>query len=148
MNPWINKLIAGAIGAGVIAGGVAVAGPTIALAAPSGATSAAAAQAGAKDRHADRRAIAKAIFEAEADVLGTTPQDLHKDLKSGQTVEQLAAAKGMTKDQFADKLVAAVKPSLEKLVDAHQISQQQADRAVDRIQHGKIPFWDGVHRKK
>lgn len=148
MNPWLTKLVAGGIAAGVISGGAAVAGATTAFAAPAAAKPAAAAQAGAHDRRADRRAIAAVVFESEADVLGMKPEDLRAALKSGKTVEQLAAAKGMTKDQFADKLATAVKPGLEKLVDNHQISQKQADRVVDRIQHGYIPFWNGVHRKK
>lgn len=148
MNPWLTKLIAGGIAAGVMAGGVAVTGATAAFAAPAGGKTAAAAEGGAKDRYADRRAIAKAVFESEADVLGMKPQELRAALKSGKSIEQLAAARGMNKDQFADKLVAVLRPALDKLVDDHRITKAQADHVIDRIQHGKIPFWSGVHRKK
>jgi hypothetical protein len=99
------------------------------------------------DRHPDRRAVARAIFESEADVLGITPQTLRADLRGGKTVAGLAKDKGMTKDQFAIKLVASVKPRLQQLVELKEITQAQADRVVDRISHGHIPFWNGIHRK-
>ena len=100
------------------------------------------------DRHADRRAIRRAVIESEADVLGITPQTLVKDLRAGQKVSDLAKDKGMTKDQFAAKLAANLKPRLEKLVDSKAITQAQADKVLDRISKGFIPFWDGLHRRK
>jgi hypothetical protein len=100
------------------------------------------------DRHADRRAIRRAVVEAEADVLGITPQTLVKDLRSGQKVSDLAKDKGMTKDQFAGKLAANLKPRLEQLVDSKVITQAQADKVLDRISKGYVPFWDGLHRRK
>jgi hypothetical protein len=54
----------------------------------------------------------------------------------------------MTKDQFAAKLAANLKPRLEKLVDSKAITQAQADKVLDRISKGFIPFWDGLHRRK
>lgn len=100
------------------------------------------------DRHADRHAIRRAVIESEADVLGITPQTLVKDLRSGQKVSDLAKDKGMTKDQFAAKLSANLKPRLEQLVDSKAITQAQADKVLDRISKGYVPFWDGVHRRK
>jgi hypothetical protein len=100
------------------------------------------------DRHADRRAIRRAVIEGEADVLGITPQTLVKDLRSGQKVSDLAKDKGMTKDQFAAKLAANLKPRLEQLVDSKVITQAQADKVLDRISKGYVPFWDGIHRRK
>jgi hypothetical protein len=100
------------------------------------------------DRHADRRAVRRAIIEAEADVLGIKPETLVKDLKAGQKVSDLARDKGMTKEQFETKLVANLKPRLEVLVDHKVITQAQADKILDRISKGYVPFWDGIHRKK
>jgi hypothetical protein len=100
------------------------------------------------DPHRDRRAVARAIFESEADVLGLKPQTLRADLKAGQKVSDLAKAKGMNKDQFAAALGANLKPRLEKLVDAKVITQAQADKVLDRIAHGHIPFWNGIHHHK
>ena len=100
------------------------------------------------DRHADRRAVRRAIIESEADVLGIKPETLVKDLRVGQKVSDLARDKGMTKEQFETKLVANLKPRLEVLVDHKVITQAQADKLLDRISKGHVPFWDGVHRKK
>jgi hypothetical protein len=100
------------------------------------------------DRHADRRAIRRAIVEAEADVLGLKPETLVQDLKAGQKVSDLARDKGMTKEQFETRLVASLKPRLETLVDHKVITQAQADKTLDRISKGYVPFWDGIHRKK
>src|SRR5229473_5460214 len=90
----------------------------------------------ATDHRSDRRAIARAVFESEADVLGITPKTLREDLRKGQKVSDLARDKGMTKEQFETKLIASVKPRLAAL----------ADKVIDRISKGYIPFWDGLHR--
>ena len=100
------------------------------------------------DRHADRKAIRRAVIESEADVLGVKPETLVKDLKAGQKVSDLAKDKGMTKEQFETKLVANLRPRLEVLVDHKAITQAQADKILDRISKGHVPFWDGIHRKK
>ena len=102
----------------------------------------------ATDRHADRRAIRRAVLESEADVLGITPQALVKDLRAGQKVSDLARDKGMTKDQFAAKLAANVKPRLQALVESKVITQAQADKTLDRISKGFVPFWDGLRHPK
>jgi uncharacterized protein YaiL (DUF2058 family) len=101
----------------------------------------------ATDHRSDRRAIARALFESEADVLGIAPKTLREDLKKGQKVSDLAKDKGMTKEQFETRLVANVKPRLAALVDHKVITQAQADKVIDRLNKGYIPFWDGLHRK-
>lgn len=96
----------------------------------------------------DRRAIGLAIFESEADVLHITSAQLREDLRQGQKVSDLAKDRGMTKDQFAAKLGVNVKPRLAALVDHKVITQAQADKALDRISKGYIPFWNGIHHSK
>lgn len=100
------------------------------------------------DRHATRHAVVKAVIDSEADVLGIKAEELRKDLKAGQKVSDLAKAKGMTEEQFAQRLVASLKPRLEALVDHKLITQAQADRVLDRIAKGHVPFWDGIHRHR
>jgi membrane-bound lytic murein transglycosylase B len=100
------------------------------------------------DPRSDRRAIFRAVFESEADVLGITPQTLRADLRKGQKVSDLARDKGMTQEQFETKLIAVVRPRLETMVDHKVITQAQADKAIDRISKGHIPFWNGIHRRK
>jgi hypothetical protein len=100
------------------------------------------------DPGSDRRAVAAAVLESEAEVLGIKPEDLRKDLRTGQRVSDLAKDRGMTEQQFAARLDATLKPMLETLVDHKQITQARADRVLDRIAKGIIPWWNGVHHKK
>ena len=98
--------------------------------------------------HPDRKAVRAAVVESEADVLGITPQTLVKDLRAGHKVSDLAKDKGMTQEQFETTLVANLRPRLEVLVDKKVITQAQADKIIDRISKGHVPFWDGIHRRK
>ncbi len=100
------------------------------------------------DPRSDRRAIFRAVFESEADVLGISPKTLRQDLRNGQKVSDLAKDKGMSKEQFEAKLITSARPRLETLVDHKVITQAQADKAIDRISKGHVPFWDGIHRRK
>jgi len=100
------------------------------------------------DRHADRKLVRQAVLESEADVLGIPEGTLIADLKKGQKVSDLANDRHMSKDEFAKRLAANLKQRLEQLVDHKQITQAQADRILDRISKGKVPFWDGLHRRK
>jgi len=101
----------------------------------------------ATDHRTDRRAIARAVFESEAGVLGLAPKTLRADLKAGQKVSDVARDEGMTKEQFETKLIGSVKPRLAVLVDQKVITQAQADKVIDRLSKGYIPFWDGLHHK-
>jgi hypothetical protein len=96
---------------------------------------------------AAHRAIAKAVFEAEAAALGLTPDALKAELKKGTKVSDLAKAKGWDKAAFATKILDQLTPRLKTLVTAGTINQAQADKAVDRIKKGHIPFWDGKHHR-
>lgn len=132
------------LGAGA-AGVVAQAAPPVP---PTPASPAASQNQTVPDPRSDRRAILRAVFESEADVLGVTPKTLRSDLRKGQTVAALARAKGMTQEQFETRLIAVARPRLEALVDHKVITQAQADKAIDRISKGRIPFWNGIHHKK
>jgi uncharacterized protein YaiL (DUF2058 family) len=98
--------------------------------------------------HPDRHAVRAAVIESEADVLGIAPQTLVEDLKAGQKASDLARDKGITQEQFEARLGATLKPLLETLVDKKVITQAQADRLLDRISKGHIPFWNGLHSRK
>ena len=98
--------------------------------------------------HPDRRAVRAAVIESVADVLGIAPQTLVKDLKAGQKVSDLARDRGISEEQFETRLVANLRPRLETLVDKKVITQARADKLLDRISSGHIPFWNGSHRRK
>ena len=149
MNPFAGvavKVVGGGAAAALLSLGLA--GGLAQAASPSPSPSPSAAAPSTADRHADRRLVEQAVLEAEADVLGMPEGNLIADLKKGQKVSDLAKAKGMDKAQFAARLIANLKPRLEQLVDHKQITQARADRIIDRISKGHVPFWDGRHHKK
>lgn len=143
----IAAIAAKTVGAGTAAAllSLGVAGVLAQAALPNPTTKPAAA---AKPAAPDRRAVRMAVFESEADVLRITPTALRTDLKLGQKVSDLAAHKGMTKEKFASNLVGSVRPRLEQLVAHKEITQAQADKVIDRISRGHIPFWNGLHPRK
>lgn len=149
MNPFAGVAVK-VVGSGVAAAllSLGVAGGLAQAATPSPSPTASNNAPSNADRHADRKLVRQAVLEAEADVLGMPEGNLIADLKKGQKVSDLAKDKGMTQAQFAAKLDASLKPRLEQLVDHKQITQARADRILDRISKGKIPFWDGIHRRK
>ena len=132
----------------VVGGGAAAAVLSLGLATSLAQAATPSPSASSTDTKADRRAVVAAMFASEADVLGLKPEELRKDLKAGQKVSDLAKAKGMTEAQFASKLVANAKPRLEALVDHKQITQAQADRVLDRIANGHIPWWNGARHRR
>jgi membrane-bound lytic murein transglycosylase B len=149
MNP-LAALAVKTIGAGTAAAllSLGVAGVLAQAASPNPKPTPAATTPAKPDPHKDRRAIALTVFESEADVLHITPAQLRADLRQGQKVSDLAKDRGMTKDQFAAKLAITVKPRLETLVEKKVITQAQADKVLDRISKGYVPFWDGIHPHK
>ncbi len=149
MNPFAGvavKVVGGGAAAALLSLGLA--GGLAQAASPSPSPSPSAAAPSAADRHADRRLVVQALLESEADVLGMPEGNLVADLKKGQKVSDLAKDKGMDKAQFTARLIANLKPRLELLVDHKQITQARADRIIDRISKGHVPFWDGRHRKQ
>ena len=149
MNP-LAALAVKTIGAGTAAAliSLGVAG-SLAQAAPSPRPTPAATTNPAKpDPHKDRRVILVAVLESEADVLHITSAQLREDLRHGQKVADLAKDRGMTKDQFATRLAASLKPRLEALVAKKEITQAQADKVLDRISKGYVPFWNGIHPRQ
>lgn len=152
MHWSISKLILGGGAATMLAVGAAVSGAPAVFAASTPATAAADQTAAGKhkhqDNHQDRRQIREAVVASEADVLGITPDQLRDALKAGKSVADLARDRGITKDQFADRLAAALRPRLDKLVDSGAITRAQADKVLDRIAKGHIPFWDRHDHKR
>lgn len=140
------KVLGGGAAAALLS--VGVAGTFAQAASPSPTPNASTTAPSSTDRHADRKLVRQAILESEADVLGIPEGTLIADLKKGQKVSDLANDRHMTRDEFAKRLVANLRPRLEQLVDHKQLTQARADRILDRIAKGDIPFWNGIHRRK
>src|SRR5438477_607158 len=91
----------------------------------------------------------QALMTAAASALGITPQQLRTDLAGGMTLSQIAAAQrpAVTEDQFRTKLIANIKPLLDKAVTDQKLTSAQEQQILQRLQTGPIPFWDKPVKK-
>jgi hypothetical protein len=87
------------------------------------------------------RAAAVGLDEI-AKALGISTSELQQDLRSGKTVKDVAASKGMDEAAFRSKLASVAKADLDQQVKAGKITQKQEDAALQRIQSGPLPLWD------
>lgn len=79
-----------------------------------------------------------------AAALGTTEADLQAQLKSGKTLKDLAAAKGMDEAAFRAAYLKAVKADLDQQVAAGKLTAQQETDMLAKLQTAPIPFWNGA----
>jgi uncharacterized protein YidB (DUF937 family) len=97
-------------------------------------------------QQAANRAVRQAVLQGEAQILGITSRQLSADLKQGTTVQQLAAQKGISQQQFQAQLVQDVQPLLDREVGAGTLTQAQEQQALKRL--GKtIPNWTAAPKK-
>ena len=144
---WFGTVAVKLVGATAVAAVLSLgAVGVLAQSTPSATATSVASKASPADK-AERRAIAKAVFDSEAAALGITPDALKAELKKGTKVSDLAKAKGWDKAAFTTKLLDQLTPRLKSLVGAGTVKQAQADKATDRIKKGHIPFWDGKHHR-
>jgi uncharacterized protein YidB (DUF937 family) len=91
-------------------------------------------------RHGKDGAIcrgAKLVVGASADVLQMDRTEIVSALRSGQSLAEIAQAKGMGVEDFTSALLQSVKGKLDAKVADGSITQERADRAYTAIQ-GKI----------
>ena len=82
-----------------------------------------------------------------AKALGISTAELQQDLKSGKSVKDIAASKGMDEAAFRSKLAGVVKADLDKQVAAGKLTQKQEDAILQRLQNGPLPLWDAPARQ-
>ncbi len=139
--PLLTKIVgAGVTGLVLIGGTAAGAGPAVnaVLAAGTKPTVTAAAQQAGRRMGIRARRL---VIRAEAAALHITLRQLRQDVRSGTSVEQLAANAGMDKAQFTAAVAADLKPMLAKLVSAGRLTQAQANAITGRVQKGWLPLW-------
>src|SRR6266567_117384 len=91
----------------------------------------------------------QALMSAAASALGITTDTLKADLAKGMTLHQIANAQNppVTEAQFRSKLIAGLKPALDKAVTDKKITSAQEQKILTALQTGPIPFWDKPMRK-
>jgi hypothetical protein len=94
-------------------------------------------------------AFLEPYLAASASALGISETQLKADLKSGQSLSQIAAAQHVSEATFRSKVVAALKPVLDKAVADKKITSAQEQAIMSRLQTGELPLWSRpVHHPK
>lgn len=84
---------------------------------------------------------------AAASALGISQTQLTTDLKSGQSLSQIASAQNVSEADFRTKLIANLKPALDQAVTDKKITAAQEQALVNRLQTGPLPLWNLPVRK-
>ena len=80
-----------------------------------------------------RAHLSKVGLEAAAQALGMTAQDLKAELDKGQTLRQVAQARGGDAAKVEQAVADALKAEVDKAVAAGKLSQARADQAKSRV---------------
>lgn len=86
-------------------------------------------------------AYLQAYESAAAAALGITPAELKTDLKSGQSLSQIATAHNVTEADFRTKLIANLQPTLDAAVASKQLTSAQEQAIIYRLKTGELPLW-------
>ncbi|HEY5155789.1 MAG TPA: hypothetical protein VIJ47_13695 [Acidimicrobiales bacterium] len=134
-----NKIIASSLA------GLALFGGTIAFAVsgstPAGATGTAqaaltqdAAPSGVRGwLHQHRKEIRKQAIETAATTIGIPADELRADLKAGQSVAEVATAKGVDPQTVVDAWVKGADAKIDQAVTDGKLTQAQADKAKAKV---------------
>ena len=85
------------------------------------------------ERKGARRQLMKAAGVAAATVIGISPQELRADVQGGQTVAQVAEAKGVDPAKVVEAVVSAAGRQVDQAVSAGQLDAAQATRIKARL---------------
>ncbi len=99
--------------------------------------------AGGHEAGAGLPGLQRSFIADAAKALSMAPQDLQSQIRSGRSLMEIAAAKGMNEQQFRDAFAAAVKADLDQQVKSGKLTQQQEDAILNRVKNGPLPFWNG-----
>lgn len=77
--------------------------------------------------------VVKDAFEAAAGSLGITPAELRVELRSGTSLKDVAAAKGVPYASVTAAALASVKQDLDAAVAAGTLTQARADKVMERL---------------
>jgi hypothetical protein len=83
-----------------------------------------------------------------AKALGMSQSDLMTALRNGQTLQQIAASKGMDEQQFRTAFTAAVKGDLDAQVKNGKLTQGQEDSILGKLQTAPLPLWNSTMPKR
>jgi transposase-like protein len=76
-----------------------------------------------------------AMFDAVAESLGLTPEGLFAELHAGKSMAEVAEAQGVDTETLGDALQAARVEAIQQAVEDGTLTQEQADRMLDRLEN-------------
>lgn len=94
--------------------------------------------------HGPAAAVGGHFMADAATALGISQADLQSQLKSGQSLKDIAAAQGLDEAGFRAKFIAAVKTDLDAQVVAGKLTAAQEQMVLQRLQTAPLPFWNGA----
>src|SRR4030042_5773820 len=90
------------------------------------------------------------MLELKAEILGITVVQLEEKLKEGKTLKQIIEELGLTweqvRDRMYEKMQARIEERFQQMVDDGTITQEQADRKLERLQN-KYEKFNGQDKK-
>lgn len=88
-----------------------------------------------------------ATFDAVAEALGLTPEQLFSELHSGKTLEEIAEEKGVDIQKVYEAARAArvqqMKDAIRQAVEEGRMTQEQADWLLEGLEKGYFPMGRG-----
>lgn len=84
--------------------------------------------------HKGRMWMKGAVLDAAASTLGIDTAALKDELKSGKTLGEIADARGVDRQKLLDAMSAAMKKDLDDAVANGKLTQEQADRMLEKFQ--------------
>jgi hypothetical protein len=78
---------------------------------------------------------------AAAAALGISEAQLKTDLSTGQSLSQVASAQHVSEADFRTKLIANLKPVLDKAVTDKKLTADQEQKIISALQTGPLPLW-------
>ena len=84
---------------------------------------------------------------AAAAALGISEAELKSDLSSGQSLSQVAAAKHVSEADFRARLIANLKPALDKAVTDKKLTADQEQKIISALQTGPLPLWNTAMKR-
>ena len=88
------------------------------------------------------------VFDAAAEALGLTPEELFSELHSGKTLEEVAEEQGVEietvreamREARQEAMRQAAEQAIERAVENGRISQEQADWLLEGLENGFVPL--------
>lgn len=83
------------------------------------------------------------MYDAVAEALGLTPEDLFTELHDGKTVDEIAEGQGVEMEEVRDALedarAEAKKQAIEQAVEDGRLTREQADWMIEGLEQGFMP---------